>query len=1437
MKYTYSGQETNTGVSCADGLCCSRQDMRRELLKYADWNVVVVDWAGGSLPLYTQATANTRLVGLEIAYFVNYLQVTVGMPSATLTHVELPLNALDINVSTIRLVHFYCAFYSQISPHLRACHSYRGKSLLLNITTGHVPTGYVGAPKMIRNEQRKNFQPLRSEARNSPHPSESLQAWKISMKGRVSLTLGSRCAFQRAKNEEAVGVRCADHSATSCARLEVVASGSPFISNHQAPSATSQILPLLANTIIQRFLKMSPHFYHPPSGKPPATVLVTGHSRAWSCFLPLHTWQEGKQLPSNVSPPALPNSWLTEITLAGKLLTHANMLHSADAHFMGDFAPSTSDLSSGATRQPQEEVFLFIVASKREIRNEQRSSAMINQPLHWKASLPPAPNESLIQGFFNLQHGSNSCLLLVKAAPPSAHQLAKARPHQLTVKLQPSLHTITRPPVPTNLTLVNFPRLLRDWHLSLQGHAAASGFTVYPQLLLDARLITLTAHHTAGPWERVSNLTHPGLLCPQKERPAVDRHTATDISIVNSKPVELLPSEPANTPLCYKAIVPPTQESPLDRWLCWCTPDEDNHPEQSEAMLPTNNPDHQVPPVQEAPAHSSIIKLASGKLIQVRHPPTAEFLHNKVGICQLYSHTSTDEAAADSPHNISQIIHPHHHPRIITALPVIHLGLLASLVMRRVKLPGREFISLHLTLGFDSPLIHRNREGGQMNLTSVETHFSFLNIAEWDNKIFTPGITKEFFGRTSIAHMHCQECDNKKTLTFELSCRNKRVACVQSNMGLDPADVHMIGHSLGAHTAAYAGERIDGLGRITGLDPAEPYFQGMPNIVRLDSSDANLVDVIHTDGKSIFLLGYGMSQPCGHLDFYPNNGKEQPGCDLTETPLPLTLIKEGIEEASRVLVACNHIRAIKLFIDSINTKCPYVAHRCDSFQHFMQVCCLHCRLRRSTKQSAGDRVFTSHAGLTVEGCHLPVPAAAPYSYDYMSVCCWASESFVLLFSRVPPEHSPVLGPPVNHKSSAAPVAAPCDDYGLRQYMLRLQQQFNMNASCYYSKRTKLLFISSRHPVLSTLQLGTVRTVLYREPETFKSELELTDDPLLEPSSHLLVGKNRGATITRNTSIQGETANLGCIPYQSTQVLEGGICLGVAAWPWLDIVSSRSSDGLHGSTSLICPLSSDPHTMPYMIRNGRRLREQKIAHLAAKQQSTLTPPTKKSQNAPVVFCIPFPQHIHTSLDYRPVLRGVVYRIEARHGITNARFWSSVSVAWNQRYCVSQYSTTHQNPENCNTSSTPDFINQPKILNLSQVCDVPIKRGGAVVKLRALIKEDSAKISSPAMLISIFQELTESLHANAGMSLFKGTQNNTEKKKKVFSAEGGVSCCVQGRCFSCRENSTSCALMGLHADQAAAVTTQLPLGSKYYFSTGKGYPFCREYDSPTRILSYY
>ncbi len=37
------------------------------------------------------------------------------------------------------------------------------------------------------------------------------------------------------------------------------------------------------------------------------------------------------------------------------------------------------------------------------------------------------------------------------------------------------------------------------------------------------------------------------------------------------------------------------------------------------------------------------------------------------------------------------------------------------------------------------------------------------------------------------------------------------------------------------------------------------------------------MDVIHTDGAGMVAY-YGTLTPMGHMDFYPNEGKYQPGC-------------------------------------------------------------------------------------------------------------------------------------------------------------------------------------------------------------------------------------------------------------------------------------------------------------------------------------------------------------------------------------------------------------------------------------------------------------------------------------------------------------------------------------------------------------------------------
>lgn len=44
-----------------------------------------------------------------------------------------------------------------------------------------------------------------------------------------------------------------------------------------------------------------------------------------------------------------------------------------------------------------------------------------------------------------------------------------------------------------------------------------------------------------------------------------------------------------------------------------------------------------------------------------------------------------------------------------------------------------------------------------------------------------------------------------------------------------------------------------------GLDPAGPYFEGFPPEVRLDPSDAEFVDIIHTNAAHFPAAGKGSS--------------------------------------------------------------------------------------------------------------------------------------------------------------------------------------------------------------------------------------------------------------------------------------------------------------------------------------------------------------------------------------------------------------------------------------------------------------------------------------------------------------------------------------------------------------------------------------------------
>lgn len=137
--------------------------------------------------------------------------------------------------------------------------------------------------------------------------------------------------------------------------------------------------------------------------------------------------------------------------------------------------------------------------------------------------------------------------------------------------------------------------------------------------------------------------------------------------------------------------------------------------------------------------------------------------------------------------------------------------------------------------------------------------------------------------------------------------------------------VHLIGFSLGAHVAGFAGAELGNVSRITGLDPAGPLFESQDPRARLDETDANFVDVIHSNGEQLILGGLGSWQPMGDVDFYPNGGRMQTGCSNIFVGAVSDIIWSAPVEGRSL---CNHRRAYKLFTDSVSPKCRFPAFPC-----------------------------------------------------------------------------------------------------------------------------------------------------------------------------------------------------------------------------------------------------------------------------------------------------------------------------------------------------------------------------------------------------------------------------------------------------------------------------------------------------------------------------
>ncbi|XP_068081171.1 uncharacterized protein [Anabrus simplex] len=163
---------------------------------------------------------------------------------------------------------------------------------------------------------------------------------------------------------------------------------------------------------------------------------------------------------------------------------------------------------------------------------------------------------------------------------------------------------------------------------------------------------------------------------------------------------------------------------------------------------------------------------------------------------------------------------------------------------------------------------------------------------------------------------------------------------LKKNLDVPYEKMHLIGFSLGAHVAGFAGSELKNISRITGLDPAGPLFESQDPRARLDSSDAKFVDVIHSNGENLILGGLGSWQPMGHVDFYPNGGRMQKGCSNLFVGAVSDIIWSASEVEGRSL--CNHRRAYKFFTDSVSPRCHFPAFPCESYEEFLEGRCFPC---------------------------------------------------------------------------------------------------------------------------------------------------------------------------------------------------------------------------------------------------------------------------------------------------------------------------------------------------------------------------------------------------------------------------------------------------------------------------------------------------------------
>ncbi|XP_030383257.1 pancreatic triacylglycerol lipase-like [Scaptodrosophila lebanonensis] len=136
---------------------------------------------------------------------------------------------------------------------------------------------------------------------------------------------------------------------------------------------------------------------------------------------------------------------------------------------------------------------------------------------------------------------------------------------------------------------------------------------------------------------------------------------------------------------------------------------------------------------------------------------------------------------------------------------------------------------------------------------------------------------------------------------------------LSTDYGLKLQNLTVIGYSLGAHIAGFAGKFVEGgrIRTIVGLDPSFALFNDVDENHRLSIKDALYVEIMHTNAGFL-----GIAEPIGHADFYPNGGLSQPECDHE----------------------CAHQRSLEYYAEAVAKEC-FGSVRCPNYTEALRRKC------------------------------------------------------------------------------------------------------------------------------------------------------------------------------------------------------------------------------------------------------------------------------------------------------------------------------------------------------------------------------------------------------------------------------------------------------------------------------------------------------------------